>query len=202
MLKAQPGNLQLGIEGGPNTSAISSQTMSYFGNYCLGISGQYHFKDFCIVKTGIDYEEKGYLDPFAFSIYNPGFYPGEGQINMDYIVLPLTVKVTYTRKAYIFGEAGAYIAYLLKANESISFNDDSNKVTTFKFNTIRTYQRFDAGACMGVGGGIKLWDRLVIELEAKLNIGLATVDFNDPGHPENQSASLILGIRYSIQDKK
>ena len=208
---AQNQKLEIGLEGGPNVANVYSNPPSDKGgdlyNYSIGIASQYNLSDRFSIRASFDYEKKGFEQVFGF-VGNVNNYPTPYSVlepnYLNYIALPVMVKATFGNKIHYFFDAGLYVGYLLDATSYYPMSDSSgNFERNVKHNDTSLYHRIDPGICFGTGIGIPAGKNIIIELEGRANFGAFDIQkqYMTGGNTPaliNQSASLLLNIRYKI----
>jgi hypothetical protein len=223
LLHAQSHRLEIGIETG-----LSSATVHGFLHYDIagptpGFSGsmtvQYALSDIFSLKTGIGYQQKGYLT----IIPNVGYtdpkvetYPNGNIYNYfpeSYLAVPLLAKASFGHNAKFFVNAGPYLALLLHASSISVYNYTAAPETETKDETYH-YQNFDIGICWGLGINIPLKNKLTFEFETRYNRGFTNINNSKlyyNGRPEkfegkevsqtglqNSTVDFLLGLRYRL----
>jgi len=206
--KAQDKKLELGIEGGPNSSDIySSSSLMNVGpayHFSIGLTGQYNISETFSIKTGIGYEKKGYTLAFSY-VTNPAspdpFYTTYNPFNMDYMVIPIEARMTFGKKIKFFVDAGPYLGFMTGAKTTITALDSIGHKYSFSENDmINRYKHFDFGAGAGIGLERAISERWIIDLEVRLNYGFLNngYPFSNSPSVENESSNILLGLRYKI----
>lgn len=169
---------EFGIKGGFNFSNLYSKdtnddTVLYGFN--AGAYATLPISDFIAIQPEILYSTKG-----AKLEYNSTVTSGEMKFKLDYIEIPLLIRVNITRNFNI--HAGGYAAYLVRSKITGKGTLDlNNNVNTTDLN------QFDAGLATGIG-----IDFNTVSLGVRYNYGLATVG----------KERAIAGTTYTFPDAK
>lgn len=151
---------EFGIKGGFNISNLYSNdtnddTVLYGFN--AGVYATLPISDFIAIQPEILYSTKGSKLEF-----NSAVTSSEIKFKLDYIELPLLIRVNITRNFNI--HAGGYAAYLIRSKISGNGALYLNNINTTDLN------KFDAGLATGIG-----IDFNTVSLGVRYNYGLATV---------------------------
>ncbi|MCV9928381.1 PorT family protein [Flavobacterium sp. LS1R49] len=194
LLRAQSiTNAEFGIKGGANMSNLYSGNVddknALYG-FNAGVYAAFPIADNIFIQPEILYTTKG-----AELKYNNAFVNGTGRFRLDYIEVPLLVRINVTKNFNV--HFGGYAAYLVDGkvtnetnNGSFNFEDNIN---TDDFN------KFDAGIAAGVGVD---FDPLSIGL--RYNYGLTTVgkerSFLGTTYtfPDSKNSNLSLYVAYKL----
>lgn len=206
--KAQTGKLEVGIEGGPSITNLRGPKSTYAYEPIVlsaaGFSFRYHFSKLISLRTGLNYEAKGYTSTikhepwYIDTTYQVGF-----SARFDYLTLPLTVRLTFGEKIKCFFHAGAYMGILLQKHDKTT-GDQSDFDPYYLKDEATNYRNFDFGLSGGLGIGIPLKEQWTVSLEARGNYGLTDIRkrssglYHNEGLASTYSTSLLLGISYWI----
>ncbi|SHH19168.1 porin family protein [Flavobacterium defluvii] len=183
MLHAQDNNVntEFGVKGGFNMSNLISDgdnepnDENILYGFNAGVYATLPISDFVAIQPEILFTTKG-----SELEYNNAFASGNAKFRLNYIEVPLLVRVNITKNFNV--HAGGYASYLV-----------SSKVTgdgTFNFNEdIDTddLNKFDAGVSAGVGV-----DFNPISIGLRYNYGLTTVG----------KERTVAGTTYTFPDAK
>ncbi len=182
MLHAQDNNVntEFGVKGGFNMSNLYDSGDNVDDNNVLygfnaGVYATLPISDFVAIEPELLFTTKG-----AKLEYNNALASGDAKFKLNYIELPLLVRVNVTKNFNI--HAGGYASYLVssKVNGNGSFNFDED-IDTDDLN------KFDAGLSAGVGV-----DFNPISIGLRYNYGLTTVG----------KERTVAGTTYTFPDAK
>ncbi|MFH7002358.1 porin family protein [Flavobacterium bizetiae] len=182
MLHAQDNNVntEFGIKGGFNMSNLYGSGDDVDDNNVLygfnaGVYATLPISDFIAIQPEILFTTKG-----AKLEYNNALVSGDAKFKLNYIEVPLLVRVNITKNFNV--HAGGYASYLVsskvKGDGDISFDED---VDTDDLN------KFDAGIAAGVGV-----DFSPLSIGLRYNYGLTTVG----------KERTVAGTTYTFPDAK
>lgn len=182
MLHAQDNNVntEFGIKGGFNMSNLYGSRDDVDDNNVLygfnaGVYATLPISDFIAIQPEILFTTKG-----AKLEYNNALVSGDAKFKLNYIEVPLLVRVNITKNFNV--HAGGYASYLVsskvKGDGDISFDED---VDTDDLN------KFDAGIAAGVGV-----DFSPLSIGLRYNYGLTTVG----------KERTVAGTTYTFPDAK
>nr|WP_232067359.1 porin family protein [Flavobacterium bizetiae] len=182
MLHAQDNNVntEFGIKGGFNMSNLYGSGDDVDDNNVLygfnaGVYATLPISDFIAIQPEILFTTKG-----AKLEYNNALVSGDAKFKLNYIEVPLLVRVNITKNFNV--HAGGYASYLVsskvKGDGDISFDEN---VDTDDLN------KFDAGIAAGVGV-----DFSPLSIGLRYNYGLTTVG----------KERTVAGTTYTFPDAK
>jgi len=182
MLHAQDNNVntEFGVKGGFNMSNLYGSGDDVDDNNVLygfnaGVYATLPISDFIAIQPEILFTTKG-----AKLEYNNALVSGDAKFKLNYIEVPLLVRVNITKNFNV--HAGGYASYLVsskvKGDGDISFDED---VDTDDLN------KFDAGIAAGVGV-----DFSPLSIGLRYNYGLTTVG----------KERTVAGTTYTFPDAK
>jgi len=182
MLHAQDNNVntEFGVKGGFNMSNLYGSGDNVDDNNVLygfnaGVYATLPISDFVAIQPELLFTTKG-----AKLEYNNAFANGDAKFRLNYIELPLLVRVNVTKNFNI--HAGGYASYLVSSkvsgNGTVDFDQD---IDTDDLN------KFDAGLSAGVGV-----DFNPISVGLRYNYGLTTVG----------KERTVAGTTYTFPDAK
>ncbi|QLC65546.1 PorT family protein [Flavobacterium sp. LPB0248] len=182
MLHAQDNNVntEYGVKGGFNMSNLYGSGDNVDDNNVLygfnaGVYATLPISDFVAIQPELLFTTKG-----AKLEYNNAFASGDAKFRLNYIELPLLVRVNVTKNFNI--HAGGYASYLVSSkvsgNGTVDFDQD---IDTDDLN------KFDAGLSAGVGV-----DFNPISVGLRYNYGLTTVG----------KERTVAGTTYTFPDAK
>ncbi|MEN2487590.1 porin family protein [Flavobacterium sp. B11] len=182
MLQAQDNNVntEYGVKGGFNMSNLYGSGDNVDDNNVLygfnaGVYATLPISDFVAIQPELLFTTKG-----AKLEYNNAFASGDAKFRLNYIELPLLVRVNVTKNFNI--HAGGYASYLVSSkvsgNGTVDFDQD---IDTDDLN------KFDAGLSAGVGV-----DFNPISIGLRYNYGLTTVG----------KERTVAGTTYTFPDAK
>lgn len=198
---AQTGKLEIGIEGGPNWSNISRERFkSDYKTLAYGSGGftfHYHFSKLFSLKTGLNYEARGFEYPITFTYPDHTEYPWFST-RFDFLTIPLMARLTLGEKVQFFLNAGAYYSLLLDKRGHLEGDEPGfNKKHNYYLNS---YQKKDFGLSAGIGVGIPLNENWKLSLETRANLGFVTFTSEVPSKSWS-SYNVLLGISYRVKSK-
>ncbi|KAF2341403.1 porin family protein [Flavobacterium tistrianum] len=182
MLHAQNNNVdtEFGVKGGFNMSNLYGSGDDVDDNNILygfnaGVYATLPISDFVAIQPELLFTTKG-----SKLEYNSAFASGDAKFRLNYIELPLLVRVNVTKNFNI--HAGGYASYLVSSkvsgNGTVDFDQD---IDTDDLN------KFDAGISAGVGV-----DFNPISIGLRYNYGLTTVG----------KERTVAGTTYTFPDAK
>jgi hypothetical protein len=184
MLQAQENvTTEFGIKGGLNMSNLYTDDADdenvLFG-FNAGVYATLPVSDFVAIQPELLFTTRG-----SELEYNNALIEGNAKFKLNYIELPLLVRVNLTKNFNI--HAGGYASYLVssKVTGDGSFNFEE------EFDT-DNFNKFDAGLAAGVGV-----DFNPISIGLRYNYGLTTIvkDGDDSSDLKNSNLSLYLSYK-------
>ncbi|WP_264523298.1 MULTISPECIES: porin family protein [unclassified Flavobacterium] len=180
MLQAQNNNVntEYGIKGGFNMSNLYSNDANddnVLYGFNAGLYATLPISDFIAIQPEILFTTKG-----AKLEYNNAFASGDSKFKLNYIEVPLLVRVNITKNFNV--HAGGYASYLVSSK--VTGSGDINfeqRIDTDDLN------KFDAGLAAGVGV-----DFDPISIGLRYNYGLTTVG----------KERTVAGTTYTFPDAK
>jgi hypothetical protein len=180
MLHAQDNNVntEFGVKGGFNMSNLynnNADDENILYGFNAGVYATLPISDFIAIQPEILFTTKG-----AELEYDNAFVSGTGKFKLNYIEVPLLVRVNVTKNFNI--HAGGYASYLVssKVSGDGDFNFDED-IDTDDLN------KFDAGLSAGVGV-----DFNPISIGLRYNYGLTTIG----------KERTVAGTTYTVPDAK
>jgi hypothetical protein len=170
-----------GVKGGVNFSNIISEDIddnNVLTSFNAGVYGTFPVGDILSIQPEILYSRKG-----GELTYDNAFATGETQFKLNYIEVPVLLKVNITDNLSV--HAGPYVAYLIDAQVK---NDANGNAIDFEdtYNN-DDFNKFDAGISAGIG-----LDFDSIGIGARYNYGFTTIG----------KERSIAGTTYTIPDGK
>lgn len=161
---------------------------------CAGLTADYALSDKLSFASGLSYEQKGgkySLESSSYSTYQ-----------LDYLCLPLLMKVYLGRKNSCFLNGGVVAGYLLRGIVRNSFTDGfgiAYKSTNHE--NLSLYNRFDPGLAIGGGYLLRLNPSNAIRIEVLYDLSLSSVnkDENALSKPKLNSFQLCLGYQLGLR---
>ncbi|WP_017498546.1 porin family protein [Flavobacterium sp. WG21] len=180
MLHAQNNNVnpEYGIKGGFNMSNLYSSDANdenILYGFNAGLYATLPISDFIAIQPEILFTTKG-----AKLEYNNALASGESKFRLNYIEVPLLVRVNITRNFNI--HAGGYASYLVSSK--VTGRGDFNFEQEIDTNDLN---KFDAGLSAGVGV-----DFDPISIGLRYNYGLTTIG----------KERTVAGTTYTFPDAK
>ncbi|MCD0466269.1 porin family protein [Flavobacterium sp. ENC] len=181
-LHAQSENVttEFGVKGGFNMSNLYDDNNDPDDNNVLygfnaGVYATLPISDYIAIQPELLFTTKG-----AKLEYNNAFAEGDAKFKLNYIELPLLVRVNVTKNFNI--QAGGYASYLVSSKVTGSGDFDFNEdVDTDDLN------KFDAGLSAGLGV-----DFSPVSIGVRYNYGLTTVG----------KERTVAGTTYTFPDAK
>jgi len=194
MLHAQDTNVttEFGVKGGFNMSNLYNSGDDVDDNNVLygfnaGVYATLPISDMVAIQPEVLFTTKG-----AELEYNNAFAQGDAKFRLNYIEVPLLVRVNVTKNFNI--HAGGYASYLVSSkisgNGDIDFDQDIDR---------DDLNKFDAGIAAGVGV-----DFNPISIGLRYNYGLTTVGKERTvagttyTFPDAKNSSLNLYVSYKL----
>ena len=180
MLHAQNNNVnpEYGIKGGFNMSNLYSSDANdenILYGFNAGLYATLPISDFIAIQPEILFTTKG-----AKLEYNNALASGESKFRLNYIEVPLLVRVNITRNFNV--HAGGYASYLVSSK--VTGRGDFNFEQEIDTNDLN---KFDAGLSAGVGV-----DFDPISIGLRYNYGLTTIG----------KERTVAGTTYTFPDAK
>ncbi|PJJ08995.1 outer membrane protein with beta-barrel domain [Flavobacterium sp. 1] len=184
---------QFGMKGGVNFSNIYNTKVddnNILTSFNAGIYGAFPIADIISIQPEILYSRKG-----GELTYNNAFITGKTQFKLNYIEVPVLLKVNITNNLSV--HAGPYFAYLIDAE----INNDANGSAIDFENDYNNddFNKFDVGISAGIGFGFDAFGA-----GARYNYGLSTIgkerDFAGTSYtiPDGKNSSLSLYLTYKL----
>lgn len=191
MLHAQENvTTEFGIKGGLNMSNLFTEEAddeNILYGFNAGVYATLPVSDFIAIQPELLFTTKG-----SELEYSTAFASGKTKFKLNYIELPLLVRVNITKNFNI--HAGGYASYLVSAKVSgdgdIDFDEDIDA---------DDLERFDAGLSAGIGV-----DFNPVSVGLRYNYGLTTIgkerDFAGTSYtfPDAKNSNLSLYVSYKL----
>ncbi|MEL1252434.1 porin family protein [Flavobacterium sp. DGU38] len=191
MLHAQENvTTEFGIKGGLNMSNLFTEEAddeNILYGFNAGVYATLPVSDFIAIQPELLFTTKG-----SELEYSTAFASGNTKFKLNYIELPLLVRVNITKNFNI--HAGGYASYLVSAKVSgdgdIDFDEDIDA---------DDLERFDAGLSAGIGV-----DFNPVSVGLRYNYGLTTIgkerDFAGTSYtfPDAKNSNLSLYVSYKL----
>jgi len=159
-----------------------------------GVAGQFNFDDVWSLKLGAAYEKKG-CDIERTDLNTTG------EVTMDYITIPVLLKIKSGKKIKFFVNAGPYLGILLSSKNKLNAYSNVSEIET---NTDSTTKSTDIGITGGIGMEIPVGRSGAFTLEARDNFGLTNIsqskEANAPQIKTN-TADFIIGYVFKFGQK-
>ncbi len=180
MLHAQDDKVttEFGVKGGFNMSNLyqsEADDNNVIYGFNAGVYATLPISDFIAIQPEILYTTKG-----AELDYNNAFLQGNAKFKLNYIEVPLLVRVNITKNFNV--QAGGYASYLVSSK--VTGDGDINFDDTVDTDDLN---KFDAGLAAGVGV-----DFNPISIGLRYNYGLTTVG----------KERTVAGTTYTFPDAK
>ncbi|MBK6339604.1 MAG: outer membrane beta-barrel protein [Bacteroidetes bacterium] len=200
--------IELGIQGGPTVTKSFGKTIfkpSADIRYATEIYVKYNFTSKIGIRTGLGFEDKGFLDKDVYFTDFQGNIIGTGNIenHSQYITIPILAEFTFGKKVLPFFNTGLYLGILAKSQDITKFDDK----TIFKSEATQYYKRADIGFVIGFGFKVPIKTKFLLITEIRNNIGtLNTIGekFYHEGkyNKFNYSSALNIGFAYKFGSKE
>ncbi|OXA78264.1 Outer membrane protein beta-barrel domain-containing protein [Flavobacterium aquidurense] len=180
MLHAQDNNVntEFGVKGGFNMSNLyqsEADDNNVIYGFNAGVYATLPVSDFIAIQPEILFTTKG-----AELDYNNAFVDGNAKFKLNYIEVPLLVRVNITKNFNV--HAGGYASYLVSSK--VTGDGDINFDDTVDTDDLN---KFDAGLAAGIGV-----DFSPISVGLRYNYGLTTVG----------KERTVAGTTYTFPDAK
>jgi len=199
--------LSVGVVGSPSVvflrdDRIDSRIVPKIA-YSCGIKLQFNLNEILSLSTDIQYEKKGLQTKDILEVTDDN-----GLIDrriskyyncLDYITIPLILRVNFGKKTKIFLSSGIFMGYLLQQKSLYYSKDYLNKQ-----NQTKDYKKWDWGVSMGVGVSYPLSQKLFLTAEIRNNLGLYNtynIKFANSAIFTN-STNILLGASLKIGKKE
>lgn len=185
MLHAQDNNVntEFGVKGGLNMSNLytdDADDENILYGFNAGVYATLPVSDFVAIQPELLFTTRG-----SKLEYNNALAQGNVKLKLNYIELPLLVRVNITKNFNI--HAGGYASYLVSAKSTGDGDFEfENQYDTDDFN------KFDAGLAGGIGV-----DFNPLSVGLRYNYGLTTIvkDGDDSSDAKNSNLSLYLSYK-------
>lgn len=204
---AQKGKIELGIEGGPSLTSLRGNQNNYkykpVIKSSVGLSFQYHFSNLISLRTGINYETKGYTSTLEKHWSPDSTTQVDFSTSFNYLTIPVSARFQFGKKVKFFINAGIYLGILVNKSNNVKGNLSGFYTDGFD-DPIINYRNPDFGISGGFGIGIPIKERWTVFLETRGNFGLANIrkDFTgfyfNTGVAATYSVNLLAGISYAF----
>jgi hypothetical protein len=185
MLHAQDNNVntEFGVKGGVNMSNLytdDADDENVLYGFNAGVYATLPISDFIAIQPELLFTTRG-----SKLEYNNALVQGNAKFKLNYIELPLLVRVNITKNFNV--HAGGYASYLVSSKVTgdgdFDFEEDFD---TDDFN------KFDAGIAAGIGV-----DFSPLSVGLRYNYGLTTIvkDGDDSSDLKNSNLSLYLSYK-------
>lgn len=184
---------QVGVKGGLNFSNLYTDDVddnNMLTSFNAGVYASFPLTTFIAIQPELLYSRKG-----AELVYNNAFAEGTAKFKLNYIELPLLVKVNVAKNISI--HAGPYVAYLIDAQ--VKNETDSGTFDFEKNYNNDDFNKFDTGLSAGVG-----FDLDAIGIGLRYNYGLSTVgkERTDGGQtytvPDGKNSNISLYVALKL----
>lgn len=168
---------------------FTSQHKSTVG-FAAGLGAEYFLNKTLSVVANPAYERKGSVSEFRVngSTSNP-FGTVTVRNKFDYLTLPLMLRATVGHPVAFFLNAGPYLGYLLK-QENTTPEDAPSLIKRDKATGT------DFGISAGLGMRVKLGRQSALQFEMRKNQGLTNINASDevPGTVKTDAVNLLVGF--------
>jgi hypothetical protein len=196
---AQTGKLEVGIEGGINRSNISRERFKSDSKSLIFVSGgvsfQYHFSNYFSLKTGLNYEARGFEYPITITYQNHVEYPWFST-RFDFLTLPIMARLTLGEKVQFFLNAGIYFSTAINVSGHLEGDEPGFNHTHTTY--LEVYEKRDFGFLAGIGMRLPVNEKWSLSLETR-----GTMGFADAGKKiltqKWESANILVGVNYRLK---
>lgn len=186
MLHAQEDNVntEFGVKGGLNMSNLYTDDADdenvLFG-FNAGVYATLPVSDFIAIQPELLFTTRG-----SELEYNNALAQGNVKLKLNYIELPLLVRVNITKNFNI--HAGGYASYMVSAKSTGDGDFEfENQYNTDDFN------KFDAGLAGGIGV-----DFSPLSVGLRYNYGLTTIEKDGDNSSDLKNSNLSLYLSYKL----
>ena len=196
------------IKGGLNLASVNfSENTGFFEQnkvnpekltaFHFGVAADFPLGNILSIQTGVTYQNRGFKSEIT-EVYEGGEIIGEGELDVSYIDIPLTLKASHhmgSATAYAFG--GGYIGIGISAQSESRASTLMYSTSTsieWRFEEDGGFNRWDYGALVGAGLQFNS-----VFVEISYGLGLANI-LQDPVNDrdmKNRLISLSLGYRFN-----
>lgn len=200
-VQAQTYKWEFGLEGGAGIRSLrldpedTTESVKSGIGFMGGIAGQYNISPLVSLRLGAAYERKG-----ADLEFTSGSTTVKGKINVDYLSLPLTLKVKFGtgKKVNFFGNVGPYVGILLASKTKV---DAFGGFAETESDDDSTTKKIDFGVAGGLGVDILVGSNMSFTIEARDNFGLTDINDSKEANAteiKTNTAQLILGFSWKF----
>jgi len=202
-LFAQQNKFDIGVEGGPGISKFYGSDASHLQPIVAGSAGvafQYNFPKIFSIRTGLDYERKGWEATVTFiDVYGNPVATTLDNFHFDYLTIPVLARATFGKKVRFFVNAGPYFSVLLRTAGILG--GSTGIIPQEIVNATSTFKPFDFGISAGAGIEIPIIERFGITVEARNNVGLINVadkPIYNNGNIKSYATVFLVGFEYKF----
>ena len=185
----------LNLEFGPSTTSLTGNYFLYnkipTTNFLIGYRVEYNLTKWLSYNIGLLYDRKGQNYKYPLRDDNNNVIVDNGEPielieknQLNYLTLPMTARLKLGNKHKLVHTVGVYGSYLIN-------NNRINK--SYEYENV-SYDLFDFGLSLGIGGEFKLNNKLNINIELRDNLGLYKISNND----RNNSLSFVTGLGFKF----
>lgn len=207
-ISAQEFKHEAGVAGGLNIASLrgyrilDDDRMGY-ARFTGGAWFGFNFNSNIALLLGCNYDAKGSAYETVFTDEN-GLTIGKGKFKyqLDYITIPLKLRVGTKGKVKVYGEVGPFISILTNA-EYVA--PEITPAVSEKTDVKDQFENSDAGLSLGLGVKINLVKNLNLMASVSDNLGLMSVYkkteyFKDD--VKTNAVSIVVGISFDFGEKK
>lgn len=206
----QNSRYELGIEGGPSLIDMwGNMVIDVTGEMAVGFAGgisiQKNINEHISLRTSVLFERKGFAydgERWSDAGHPPDVEEEVGQLHLNYLVMPLLVRVTAGKSFRWYANGGVYLGYLV---ESYNVVEPMSKNQGTSVEDVDGHSDIDIGLAIGAGIKIAMTDRLLLSFEVRENLGLHNISeyaVRDDGAVRTNSTNLLLGITVPLGIKQ
>jgi hypothetical protein len=186
--------------------------------YSYGLSLQWNFRNRLSIRSGLSLDYKSIVSLTDYNLnYNPYiFYKVRQTSSFEYLTIPLMAKLTFGKKVQFFGNAGIFLAFLVKQNNHLETEVSSYFGTPVpqpgeSYSNMANLRKLDAGISGGAGIAVPIGKHLLISAEWRHYLGLRNSwkpDYSQPQKFLAQGSLLLhtmgasLGIAYRFSSRE
>lgn len=209
-ITAQDSKIKFGIQGGLNYSSFRGYDSFVDDNpgfaSLFGVSLQHQIQDNLSIKVDLNYERKTQNSKGVVEVLNPnvptepmeGTYRFKTTSYLNYIVLPIMLKFSFSSDKSFYINGGPYLGYLLKSGIK-SKSNIPGVINAYDEDTDRK-KSLDFGLSAGIGKEFKLDANHQIYIELRDNLGLENISKTEVinnGTIKTNSVNLLVGFTFN-----
>ena len=202
----------IGITAGYTNSGIKTnhpylKNISRDNNLNTGIIFDYGFSKLISIRTGVNYDQKGFADNITFTDAQ-GNILGDSKLHFDfnYLTIPVLLKFTIGDKYRVYGNVGLFGSYILSAGVfgpkyNSNGKESGDELLMDEKNHVN---KIDYGMILGFGVEYKIKTKFIIGIDARFNQSFNNIDTKDffPNYNMiNNSFNINITFRYILNKR-